>query len=82
MRGAHSYQSFAGRSCGDALVYRLPEQPSKCRATVLRDCRVIRHWVKQVQSKVTAQGNVYLDALFNLPLRRDAIYVSHQQIFH
>ncbi|BAK98530.1 hypothetical protein OBV_13320 [Oscillibacter valericigenes Sjm18-20] len=35
---------------------------------------MIRHRVKQVQSKVPAQGNVYLDALLNLPLRREYTY--------
>lgn len=43
---------------------------------------MIRHPVEEVETQVPAQGDVGLDASLDLPLRRDAVQETHQQILH
>ena len=58
---------------------QLPEDLAERRlpAAQLRDGAVIRHLVKKVEPQVPPQGNIRLDALFDLPFRRDAIQEAY-----
>jgi hypothetical protein len=58
----------------NALVHNLLEQPPehlakrRLPAAQLRDGAVVRHPVEEVEAQVPPQGNIRLDALFDLPL--------------
>ena len=38
--------------------------------------------VKQIQTQIPPQSHICLDALFDLPLRGNAVQKAHQQILH
>ena len=64
----------ADKALLNALVHDLLEQPPehlaerRLPAAQLRDGAVIRYPVKKVEPEIPPQGNIRLDALFDLPL--------------
>jgi len=78
----------ADKALFNALANNLFEQPpehlpeGRFPAAQLRDGAVIRHPVKEVEAQIPAQGDVGLDAPLDLPLRRDAVQKTHQQVLH
>lgn len=76
------------QSLFDTLTYYFLKQASVYLAEAglsppqMTDGAVVRHTIQQVQSQIPPQRHICLDPLLNLPLRRDAVQISHQQIFY
>ena len=88
MSGIRGDDTSADQTLLNTLAHHFLKQPAKHLAKrrfpppELRDGAVIRHAVKQIQPKIPPQRHVCLDALLNLPLRRDTIQKANQQILH
>ena len=71
-----------------ALLHHFLKQPpehlpeGRFPPAKLRDGAVIRDPIQQIQSQIPPQGHIGLDALLDLPLLRDAVQVSHQQVLY
>lgn len=82
--GIRRRQPPACQALLDALLHHFLKQPPehlperRLPSAKLRDGAVIRDPLQRIQSQIPPQGHIGLDALLELPLRRDAVQVSYQ----